>query len=73
MIDGSEVDRDALLFPIAIAGGIAAILLACRRFLLGSSSGFRNWGRLAEVGGRLEMLWAFHDANMARMMLHAKH
>lgn len=73
----SEIDRDALLLPVAVAGGVAPILLTCgrlpSRFGLPNRFGFRNWGRLAEIGGRLEMLWPFHGANMGRIALHAKH
>ena len=56
---GLEVDRDALLFPVAVTSGIGLTFLACR-FADIDRSRLGHGRRFRQIGRGLDLLWPFH-------------
>src|SRR5205085_5124341 len=59
-----EIDRDALLFPVAVAGGVEPLFLACRRRRSFDRLRIGQWRRRAEIGWGIQVLRAFHTRKM---------
>ena len=68
----SEIDRDALLLPVAVAGWIGAGVFPRRRTVPGVIRRLGERRRLAEVSRRFEVLRPFHDVNMGKDRFCAK-
>ena len=68
----SEIDGDALPFPVAVPRGIELLLLARGRIRRQGVSGLRNrWG-FAKMRRRIEMSGTFHDVKMSASGADAK-
>ena len=69
-----EIDRDALLLPVAVARRVELLLLACRRRRRRVCClGFRDGRGGGEIGRGLEVLGTFHTLKMSIPNDHAKH
>jgi hypothetical protein len=68
-----EIDRDALLLPVAIAGRVQSLLFTSRRSGFGERLRLRNRRRGAQIVWRIELLGTFHDTKMMPGSANAKH
>ena len=62
---GSEIDRDPVLLPVAVAGRVEPLFLSGGRGGRIEGLGLRHGGRRAEIVRRIEVLWALHDVKMS--------
>ena len=70
---GSEVDRNALLFPVPIARRVQLVLFAVGRSRFSKRLRLGHRGRLTEIDRGSRTVRAFHDANMGKVSEHAKY
>ena len=69
---GLEIDRDALLLPVAVTRGIEPRLFARGRLRTFDGFGLRYRRRWTEMSRGVQMLRAFHDAKMIMRRGNAK-
>ena len=67
-----EIDGDSLLFPVAVAGRVEPLLFARGRARLAKRLRVGHRRRGTEIGRRVEVLRAFHDAKMVSGTIEAK-
>lgn len=67
-----KIDRDALLFPVAVAGRIWTAVFANGRGVIDSLRRGRDRRRLAEIVRGVEVFGPFHNVNMVKDGLCAK-